>query len=1192
MTGFHFAEPQWVHMLWAVFLCIAGLFLLERRAGLSLSHFMAHPLQARLVQRTSDTRRTVRLLFLTLTGLFLTLALMRPQWGVQFLATPRAGAEIMVCLDVSKSMLAEDVSPNRLERAKAELRDLLTYLKGDQIGLIAFAGRASVLSPLTPDFGFLRLALDQANATSVSRGGTRLEEPIRKAIAGFGSTSDVSRSILLITDGEDQDSFPLEAAKDAAQRGIRILAIGFGDEAGSEITLTDAKTGVRAPLRDRNGTVVKSRLDGGMLRELALLTEGAYIPAGTGVLDLESIYERHIAGLTRGKLDGQGRRVHNDAFQWAILLGLLSLLATVASTTSGVIRGGGPLGRLLLVVGLLLTVSTQAMARASALQPPTSAGNQGTPPAGNQGAVSTGNQSAPPLPPGEQAEPPPTKTPSPPQEAPRTVFNQGLAQFQQDALEEAAQSFESARARAAIDGELRFRATYNLGWVDVKQADALLEQDPQKALQALHRAASWFREAIALRPAHEDTRYNLEVILKRALVLADRLANTDPKDWKARLDQTIQAQRTFLEALRTSLTLADAQQDAHATARLRPVFRALSAQQLEVLAEGEAISQQAGDALETLRKKSDETRTPEEAVQAHQLDRLLHYLHRARERMGQARSRMRHLLAEQAFRRAAAALTALKRARAQLLDPKTRLDALLADGITLARFSGAKAALERGISAPEQTKAPPWLTLEYLQESQKSLQERTQELHQGIVAGLAQSAQPPPGETPEPSPPAPEQETLVRALKKAEPLIGQAATAFATAQTALEANTVAEAIPPQSAALAGLAEAREYFLDLRGLIERARQDENRIASFLHPKAQTGDPSGRPDAIELYPSALELQEINLARAQRLQEQIVMARDKAREAVQTIPPDPAQASGQGPAKTPPSEEASPDQEQLKNTLKRMEQADELQTRLLRQMKTARLDLERLVDQPPVSSAESEAVLVQAQGRVLEVQNTLERLRQLFFSVVEHLQETLRRQTALNDATQEAAALAESRGPEETAQAVGPLVPRQEGLMHTTERIGEALRTQADLLSQQAPPPEQAQTAQNTHPSPERFRTASDTLTTAQARMQEAATHLAHAPPAFPEATDRQTQAVTALREALVLLSPPDTSHGKTQKPSEAPQQKQAPQPDPSAQQGTPDADPSQLLQGVRDREAQRRSEKGRARSGAYEPVEKDW
>jgi len=174
MSELHFAEPQWVHAVWVVAAAMIALIALERRGGRALERLVSPALQARLVTRPTPLRRWLRLAFLGVAALSLVVALMRPQWGVEFVKSPQISAEIMIALDVSKSMLAEDVAPNRLERAKAEIRDLLAYLDGDQVGLIAFAGRASVVSPLTPDFGFVRMVLDGLGPHMVSRGGTRL----------------------------------------------------------------------------------------------------------------------------------------------------------------------------------------------------------------------------------------------------------------------------------------------------------------------------------------------------------------------------------------------------------------------------------------------------------------------------------------------------------------------------------------------------------------------------------------------------------------------------------------------------------------------------------------------------------------------------------------------------------------------------------------------------------------------------------------------------------------------------------------------------------------------------------------------------------------------------------------------------------------------------------------------------------
>ena len=334
MSQLVFEAPHYIHGLWLVAAIAGALWWLDRRLRRDTLEWIAPQLRARLIRSTTPAQRALRIVLLALAAAAMVTALMRPQWGYSTIITPRSGAQIMIALDVSRSMLAEDTVPNRLDRAKAEIRDLLNSLDGDQVGLIAFAGRATVLAPLTPDFRFVDLSLKDAIPGVTGRGGTRLEDPIRKASAGFGNAGHVSRSLILITDGEDHDSFPKAAAEQARDLGVRILAIGFGDEGGAPITITEPNTGARTQLRDDNGVVVQSRLDGDLLRELASITDGAYIPAGTGALDLESIYEAHIAPLTRGSIDGRERRIPNEVYQWPLLASMMFLFGALLSTYS------------------------------------------------------------------------------------------------------------------------------------------------------------------------------------------------------------------------------------------------------------------------------------------------------------------------------------------------------------------------------------------------------------------------------------------------------------------------------------------------------------------------------------------------------------------------------------------------------------------------------------------------------------------------------------------------------------------------------------------------------------------------------------------------------------------------------------------------------------------------------------------
>ncbi|MCU0962298.1 MAG: VWA domain-containing protein, partial [Pirellulaceae bacterium] len=327
MSQFRFAQSEWVHLLWGALALAGFLAWLEFRGRAVLDRFVSRAMQARLVVRHSLLRRLSAVMCVMLAWILLVCALMRPQWGLTVQQSVRVDAQIMVCLDVSKSMLAEDVAPSRLERAKIELDALLGLLgEGEQVGLIAFAGKATVLCPLTTDFGFLRLVLADTEPSSVGLGGTQIGAAIRQALDGFRDAGDVNRLLLLLTDGEDHESYPVEAAQAAQEKGVKIVCIGFGDEAGSKIEVTDPRTGARSFVKDRHGQDVTSRLDGATLREIATITEGAYVPAGTGALDLESIYRAHIATLLRGRSDSQQQVVRQEAYQWAVLAALIALL--------------------------------------------------------------------------------------------------------------------------------------------------------------------------------------------------------------------------------------------------------------------------------------------------------------------------------------------------------------------------------------------------------------------------------------------------------------------------------------------------------------------------------------------------------------------------------------------------------------------------------------------------------------------------------------------------------------------------------------------------------------------------------------------------------------------------------------------------------------------------------------------------
>jgi Ca-activated chloride channel family protein len=330
LPDWSWAHDGWVHLLWAVLALIGLLAALEWRGRDALGRFLSPLMQRRLVTRPSLELTAIRLGLLTVALFAMVLAIMRPQseGKSELLSGARTNADVVIVLDVSKSMLAEDVAPNRLTRARAEISEMVKQLSGQRVGLVAFAGRAALICPLTPDQAYFNLALRGVDTRTVSRGGTRIGEAVRKALEAFPDGGG-AKLIVLITDGEDHESNPLDAAKLAKTAGVKIVAVGLGSEEGSPITITDPKTGARTQMT-HDGQPVISRLDGATLRQMALDTGGAYVPAGTSALDLESIVKQNITPILRTEADKASRPVKDEEYAVMVVLALVALLASIA----------------------------------------------------------------------------------------------------------------------------------------------------------------------------------------------------------------------------------------------------------------------------------------------------------------------------------------------------------------------------------------------------------------------------------------------------------------------------------------------------------------------------------------------------------------------------------------------------------------------------------------------------------------------------------------------------------------------------------------------------------------------------------------------------------------------------------------------------------------------------------------------
>ena len=328
--SWHFVHEGRVHLIWLALVIVGGLIALELRGRGTLGALLSPLLQRRLVVRPSVARVLARLALVGVALVAGVVALMQPQARGETvtIAGSKVSADVIVVLDVSKSMLAEDASPNRLARAKAEIGRMARQLKDDRLGLVAFAGRAAMLCPLTPDRAFFDLVLSGVDTRSVSKGGTRIGDAIRTAVKAF-PPGPGAKLIVLITDGEDHESAPLDAAKDAAAAGVRLVAVGLGSEEGSPIVITDPKTGAKTTML-HDGQPVVSKIDGKTLAEMARTTEGVYVPAGTDALDLESIVREHIQPMVRQAADDAVRVVPAERYPLLVLVAMLALLGAAA----------------------------------------------------------------------------------------------------------------------------------------------------------------------------------------------------------------------------------------------------------------------------------------------------------------------------------------------------------------------------------------------------------------------------------------------------------------------------------------------------------------------------------------------------------------------------------------------------------------------------------------------------------------------------------------------------------------------------------------------------------------------------------------------------------------------------------------------------------------------------------------------
>lgn len=439
-----------------------------------------------LSENFSPRRARWKEILLVSSVVLLAFGLARPQWGSKLVQVKKQGLDIIFALDVSLSMLAEDIQPNRLERAKLEMHDFLNKLKGDRVGLVTFAGAAYISCPLTMDYRAAQLFLDNIEAGIITKPGTDIAEAINTAALAFNQKEKKYKVLVLVTDGEDQGHQPAESAKKAAAEGIRIYTIGIGTPAGEPIPLRQAEGTFLGYKKDETGSVVLSRLDEQTLSEIAQIGKGKCLSVARGGFDLDKIYQE-ISGLEKKELQGTLAVEYLDRYQFflfpVIMLLIMEMFLTDRRRTQPLRfkiwkKSSAPVAATLLL--LLFTAPASAKGNAHSLN---SEGNKLYEQRKFQEATQRYQEAA--------VEKP---------EAFVLQYNLANALQQSQDYARALQSYQ--RALELGDTSQLASAYYNLG-------------NGLYRLGQYQEAAAAYKQTLELNPSDRDAKYNFELALKK-----------------------------------------------------------------------------------------------------------------------------------------------------------------------------------------------------------------------------------------------------------------------------------------------------------------------------------------------------------------------------------------------------------------------------------------------------------------------------------------------------------------------------------------------------------------------------------------------------------------------------------------------------------------------------------------------------
>ena len=515
-----FGAPEWLWGLLLVPLLIA-LFLRAENRGLDrLQQFVSARLLPQLAGTVNRPRRIMRF-GLQLLGLALAIvSLAQPRWGYTFEDVKRKGLDLLIAVDTSRSMLSNDVQPDRLERVKLAIQDLINELQGDRVGLIAFAGRAFLQAPLTIDYDAVIEAVNDLDTKSIPEGGTAISSAITLATQSFGKSAMGNRALIIFTDGEESNeltSDALKTAKAAADAGVRIFTVGVGTPQGSLIPIA-GDDGQTSFVKDSAGQVHKSKLDEKRLREVAEATGGFYLHLENGPRSMQQIENEGLAKMQAAEMDVRLSRRPIERYEWPLSGALIALALSILVRERKRVRerayvpaparnaatniGGGPAKAAGAAVALLLLLCSSAFATAPGID------------AYQQGKFEDAYK--------EFQE---TLKSHPQSRAEdKLEFDSGTAAYKLKDYNKALESF--SQALLTPDTGFQSKGHYNLGNTLYQRGE--MEKGDDKKLSDWTNALDHYEETLKLDPQNKEAKDNYEYVKKKIDELKNKKQEQQP----------------------------------------------------------------------------------------------------------------------------------------------------------------------------------------------------------------------------------------------------------------------------------------------------------------------------------------------------------------------------------------------------------------------------------------------------------------------------------------------------------------------------------------------------------------------------------------------------------------------------------------------------------------------------------------